>query len=338
MAELTMSGDTKNSNETFAEIALHGKTAKVPSACINGQTVIVTGRWLKIAAVMDEELQDCETIADPDSVVGKVNAAGLKADIFTFSQKLPESIPRYPYRMELDNFAAIPIISYSEWLGKKVSYGERKAVKRAAKLGVEVRRVDFDDAFVRGISNIYNETPVRQNRKFWHYQKDFETVKRENSTYLDRSVFIGAYFQGELIGFIRMVRAGRCAMAVQVISQIEHREKKPTNALIAKVVEICEQEGLSHFVYGHYIYSNSSNSLTDFKRRNGFEQILLPRYYIPITRKGAIALRLGLHHSLVDRIPLPLRTFLVNIKRKWFSERSQLEPGRPQSDKEQCQE
>ena len=42
-------------------------------------------------------------------------------------------------------------------------------------------------AFSRGISNVYNETPIRQGRKFWHYGKSFDQVKAANATYLDRS-------------------------------------------------------------------------------------------------------------------------------------------------------
>jgi len=44
-------------------------------------------------------------------------------------------------------------------------------------------------------------------------------------------------------------------------------------------------------MYCNYIYNDPKSSLTEFKRRNGFEQVLLPRYYIPLTLKGKIALR-----------------------------------------------
>ena len=35
-------------------------------------------------------------------------------------------------------------------------------------------RVPFTDDFVHGIMDIYDETPVRQGRSFWHYKKSFE--------------------------------------------------------------------------------------------------------------------------------------------------------------------
>ena len=59
------------------------------------------------------------------------------------------------------------------------------------------------------------------------------------------------------------------------------------NALIAKAAEVCEQKGISHLIYGQFIYGNKRrSSLVEFKRRNGFEQVNFPRYYIPLTLKG----------------------------------------------------
>ena len=96
-----------------------------------------------------------------------------------------------------------------------------------------VREVPFDDAFVRGISAIYNESPIRQGKPFWHYGKDFEAVRRMNGTFMDRSIFIGAFFQDSLIGFVKLVSdedRGQAGL-MQIVSMIQHRDKAPTNAL-----------------------------------------------------------------------------------------------------------
>ena len=74
---------------------------------------------------------------------------------------------------------------------------------------------------------------------------------------------------------------------------MKHFDKRPTNALIAKAVEICEQRGFAYLTYCNYVYNDPDSSLTEFKRRNGFEQVLVPRYYIPLTLQGRIALKLG---------------------------------------------
>ena len=102
--------------------------------------------------------------------------------------------------------------------------------------------VNFDDQLVRGISDIYNETPIRQGRKFWHYGKSFEQVKAENATYPDRSEFIGAFFNGELIGFIKFVMVNNVARIMQIVSLEAHTDKRPTNALLAKAVEIAARK------------------------------------------------------------------------------------------------
>lgn len=303
------------------EVRIKGEALSVPSVEISGRTVITTGNWLRVAAVRDEELVEGDTVADPESFISRVRETGLNADIFTFPQRLPDTTPKYAYHLEWDNFAIIPITTFSEWWDKRVESSVRRAVRKAAKAGVVVKLVVFDDAFVQGIVNINNESPFRQGRPFWHFQKSFDAVKRENSTYAERNDFLGAYYQDELIGFIRMTYADRTANIVQILSMMKHYDKRPANALIAKAVEICAQKGVSHLIYYNYIYNDPKSSLTEFKRRNGFEKVLLPRYYIPLTPKGKIALRLGLHRSLVKHIPQSLVTHLLKIRSLWYARR-----------------
>lgn len=298
-------------------IQVQGRTLSVPVYSIDDKKVITTGKWLKIASVMDEEFLEGEAISDPAAFVPQLKGAGVKADIFTFSQKLPSVFPKYRYQFEWENFAVIPITTYSDWWDKRVERDVKKAVNRAKKVGVVVRVAEFDDAFVEGVRLIYNESPIRQGKPFWHYQKDFETIKRENSTYLDRSICIGAYYKDELIGFIRMLRVGTVAMTLQVISKMQDSEKKPTNALIAKAVEVCELNKTSHLIYSRFMYNNIHSSLTEFKRRNGFEQVLVPKYYIPLTKKGSMALKAGIHLSVANWLPAPVFARLRQIRSLW---------------------
>jgi hypothetical protein len=71
-------------------------------------------------------------------------------------------------------------------------------------------------------------------------------------------------------------------------------------------------------MYCNYVYNDPSSSLTEFKRRNGFEKVLVPRYYIPLTLKGKVALGLGLHRRLVERIPKPVVSRLLKIRSYWY--------------------
>jgi len=303
------------------EIKVKGKAVCVPSVEIDGRTVISTRKWLKIASVQDEDLLEGETIVNPSSFVPLLNKSGLNADIFTFAQKLPATTQQHKYHVEWDNFAVIPVTTFAHWWEKRVDPGVRRAVRKAEKTGVVVKLAELDDTFVRGIISIYNETPVRQGRSFWHFRKSFDVVKHENSTYAERNTFLGAYYQDELIGFIRITRTDRIANIVQLLTMMKHYDKRPANALIAKAVEICEQKGASHLMYYNYIYNDPKSSLTEFKRRNGFEKILLPRYYIPLTVKGEIAVSLGLHHGLAQRIPKPLYAQLLKMRKLWNARR-----------------
>jgi hypothetical protein len=307
---------------SHTEIAVRGKVVRVPSAQIDGRTVITTGKWLKIVTVQDEELVEGATVPDPESFVSQLKERGPSADIFTFAQKLPHTLPSHTYHFEWDNLAIIPITTYSNWWEKRVESSVRRAVKKAAKSGIVVKLAEFDDKFVEGICGINNETPIRQGREFWHYQKSFDDVKRENSTYPGRNTFLGAYYQDELIGFMRIIHADSVASVVQLLSMMKHYDKRPANALIAKAVEICEQQGAAYLMYCNYIYNDPKSSLTEFKRRSGFEQALVPRYYIPLTPKGKIALSLGFHKKLVQRIPTPVVTRLLKLRTSWYARKS----------------
>jgi len=305
-------------------IRIKGKDVRVPSAQIEGRTVLARGGWLKLATIRDEDLAEGELVSDPDAFVSQLKSSDIKADLFTFAQKLPETAPKFPYHLEWDNLAIIPVSTYANWWDKQVEPSVRRAVRKAAKSGVTVHVSELDNAFVQGIVNINNETPIRQGRPFWHYQKSWESVKLENATYPERTIFLGAYLGEELIGFVRLTFVNGIGSIIQQLSMIRHYDKRPANALIAKAVEVCEQRNISNLMYCNYIYNDPNSSLTEFKRRNGFQKVLVPRYYIPLTNKGSIALKLGLHHGLVRRIPKPIVTQLLRIRSLWYGRRTEV--------------
>lgn len=300
------------------EISVKGEVVSVPSVVIDGRTVITSGKWIRHSAVRDEDLIEGETLASPEAFIARLKESDLKADLFTFSQRLPDVIPKHTYFLEWDNVAVVPITTFSHWWENCVESSVRRAVRKASKSGVVVRQAQLDDEFVKGIVSINNETPFRQGKPFWHFQKSFELVKAENSTYSKRNVFFGAYVGDELVGFIRLTRVGSVECLIQILGKIKHSDKRPVNALIAKAVEHCEQSGASHFMYCNYVYNDPKSSLTEFKRRNGFEQVFVPRYYVPLTLKGELALRLGLHNGLVKRIPQPIISQLLRIRSLWY--------------------
>jgi hypothetical protein len=185
-----------------------------------------------------------------------------------------------------------------------------------------IREVPFDDNLARGIWEIYNESPVRQGRRFPHYGKTFENVRKMSATYLDTSIFIGAYMDSELIGFIKLTTDETLTQAgiMHIVSMIKHRDKAPTNALVAQAVRSCADRKIPHLVYSNFAYGKKeTSSLSDFKERNGFERVNLPRYFVPLTALGWVALRLGLHRQFIDYIPEQVLSKARDIRDSWYN-------------------
>jgi hypothetical protein len=300
------------------EITSRGKRILVPSAEIAGRTIIVTGKAVKIASVRDSIVAEGELVKDPKTFIPAMRQSGLKADVLTFFQRPPDVTPKFNYHFERDNYAAVDTTSFDAWW-EKLPQEARKNTRRSAKRGVTVKAVPFDDELARGIHKLCDETPVRQGKPFWHYGKDFETVKREHSTYLERSEFIGAYFENELIGFIKIVFVDQIAFIFHILAFNSHYDKRPLNAMITRTVEICSQKKVKYLVYDKYIYGNKKDSsLVEFKRRNGFEPVEFPMYHIPLTLKGSIYVNLRLYRGAVGLVPAPLLKILLNLRDKFY--------------------
>jgi hypothetical protein len=300
-----------------AGISVKGRQVQAPSVVVNGKCIVATGWWLKIAQIRSEAYE--EALVDPEPIVARLKSTRL-ADIFSFSQSITDPEPKYPqYYIEWDNVANILLSNYEDWWSG-LSQDSRRNVRIAKKRGVEVHLVAFDDELVQGIKSIYDELPIRQGRRFWHYGKKAETVKRENSSYLQRSDFIAAHCGDELVGFIKMVYVDKVARIMQILSKNAHFDKRPGNALIAKAVEIACQKGATHLTYCRYSYGARNNSsISEFKRRNGFAELRFPRYYVPLTLKGELAIRIGLHLGIPGVLPDGWLDFLRNVRAKYYA-------------------
>ena len=304
------------------EIRTRGKTVSVNAVQVDNKVVTVTGRLIKLARVKDEWYGD--SVNDPESIIDLVRS-NCRADIFTFVQRIPDNLPKYCYKAQPVDLAVLPIKTFAFWWENQIPRETRKNVRKSEKKGVVCRSTKFDDDLIKGITEIYNECPVRQGKPFWHYGKNFDVIKMETATYLDKSEFIGAYVGDELVGFIKLVYLEKCASTMHVISKIKHRDKAPTNALLAKAVEICEERKVPFLNYGEWI----NGTLGDFKRYCGFEKISVPRYYVPLNLKGALFVRLNLHLGVRAIIPERLKRPLLTLRRKWHlrKHRGQMQSG-----------
>lgn len=274
-----------------------GRAVTVRALQMDNKRLVIQGRWLTVARLKDEWYED---IGDPEMIIRGLRNCKFRPDLFTFWQRLPDTAPLYSYYSEAEALSAIPLKDFQHWWNEQIKSDTRKKAKRAEKKGVEIKIVDLNDAFVRGVIDIFNETPVRRGKPFWHYGKSFDTVKEELSMDLATSKLIGAYEDGKLVGFVKLNCApGRFANPGLIFSKLEARKKYVNNALIAKSVELCCREGFPYLTYTKW----RRGTQAEFLIRNGFKKTTLPRYWIPLTKKGTIALALGLHCGIRPYIP-----------------------------------
>jgi hypothetical protein len=237
-------------------------------------------------------------------------------DIFTFlHRRWCCLIPNLPtnWIREDDNVALMEIKSYDTWwkdIGKKT----RNMVRRSEKSGLKVSVVQPNDKLADGIWKIFNETPIRQERAFSHYGESLELVKVNMYSARNNS-FIGAYLDGELTGFIQILYGDSIAIISNILSLQVHWDKSVNNALLAKAVEVCALKGERWLMYGRI---GNHPSLDRFKENNGFKKFPIARYYIPISGKGKLAVRLGIHRELKDSLPEFMKNRLIPTS-NWVS-------------------
>ena len=159
------------------ETLIKGQPARIECIQIADQTYSISKGPLSIISLEDEWYDD---IKDPAAVVDFLKRnREVQPDILTFWQRLPDLQPKYPYHMEWQHISALPVPSYDDWFNRQLKSRVRGSLRKSEKEGVVVRETVFDDAFVQGMTTIFNESPTRQGARFWHYGKDFATIKRQ---------------------------------------------------------------------------------------------------------------------------------------------------------------
>jgi len=242
-----------------------------------------------------------------------------RPDIFTFSQQVPCAAPRYDYPMEWDSIAVASFRSFEEWWDE-LPRETRKNVRRAQKRGVIVGSSEFNNDLVRGIEAIQNECVYRQGRRYQHFGKTFEQVRRDHRSFTHRCEFITAHFEGELIGMLKLVYCGNIASILQLNSLVAHYDKRPANALLARAVELCAERGISNLVYGKYNYGNKQQSgLREFKSRHAFHNLHMPRYYVPLTRWGKFCVATRLYRDLHHILPAWFIETATGLRAQWYA-------------------
>jgi hypothetical protein len=211
-------------------------------------------------------------------------------DVFTFWQRFPDTKPKYKWYAEWDEIAVLDIRhGYNHWW-KRISKKTRNMIRKAEKEGVSVRVVEPSEDLAKGIAKIYSESPMRRGKPFRHYGESWKKIYESIIKNSDKTTYIGAYYGDELIGFAAIKYATKYSLLFQILSLQRHFNKEPNNALINKVVEVCASRKIPYIIYERM--QRGDDPLGFFKRRNGFEGVYLPRYFIPLTIKGIIAMEI----------------------------------------------
>ncbi len=205
-----------------------------------GKDIRIQGQLVRIARPDGDKYTFPD---DPEIFIESLRKCKARIDIVTFLQRLPETSPKYPYPMEMDNLAVLSVSTFDNWWNNQIRSYPRNRARQAEKRGVVLREVPFGEELIKGICGIYNETPVRQGKRFPHYGMTFEQAREYAGTFLERSIYIGAFVGETMIGFIKLVvdESRTQACLVHILSMVQHKDKAPTNALIAQAVRSCPE-------------------------------------------------------------------------------------------------
>jgi hypothetical protein len=299
---------------TYQETEIvRGKPVSRHALEVEGQRYVIRGGGLRTATLLREWHED---VKNPPQVVEALSGENHRADIFSFWQRIPDTQVKYPdYYHEPVDIAAIPIQSYEEWWEKQIPSKTRNMVRKTRKKGVAVGEDKLDDRLVSGIVEVFNESPIRRGKKFWHYGKNFRKVHAEMSRDAQEAIFISAYVKDELIGFVKLLQLDRYAMITLILDKISHRDKSPMNGMIAKAVEICANRNIPYLTYT--IWRKGDHGA--FQKRNAFEKITVPRYFVPTSFRGRAAIRLGLHQGIRGKLSENTYQRLLGIRAKWVN-------------------
>ncbi len=98
-----------------------------------GKDIRVQGRFVRIARLDGDKYTFPD---DPEAMVEGLRKCGKRIDLFTFWQRLPETTPKYPYAIEWDNLAVLPVSTFDHWWNQQIRSFPRNRAPTGRKKGV----------------------------------------------------------------------------------------------------------------------------------------------------------------------------------------------------------
>jgi hypothetical protein len=94
---------------------------------ICGKQALVEGKLVRVARL---DAEGYDFFDDPELALEAIRKSGAGADLFTFTQKLSDTSPKYSYPMEWDNFAALRVTTFDDWMTKQIDFKARNKASR----------------------------------------------------------------------------------------------------------------------------------------------------------------------------------------------------------------
>jgi hypothetical protein len=260
--------------------------------------VIVKKQWFYSIAKFNMPEEHMFDIGIPKEPLTQFKKDGV--DLFTFIDRsfLINNPAKDNLFTDLEPMALLTINTYDKWQAT-ITHNARWQTKKARKMGLTSQIVQVDDAFLKSAQKIYNETPVRQGRRYTGYGLSLDYLRNKYSI-MDNSEIIGVFYQNEMIGLMWIGFGDRVAAVKSFVSLLSYRNKYPNDLLIDSAVQRCLERGYNYLTYWNMGYNPG---LDFFKKSHGFKVFKVPRYYFPITSKGELALKLNMYRPLDRTIP-----------------------------------
>lgn len=200
---------------------------------------------------------------------------------------------------EIETIGILSTDSFDAWL-KAVGKRVRQDIIRSERRGVLVKATHADDKFLRDALAIYNETPVRQGRRYTGYGETLEGLKKKFAESVSVEI-LAAYDENELIGILWMMCGDRVAQIGSFVHLVRKRDKLPAIALIAAAVKRCSERSVQFLAYPTAF--GLQPGIDSFRLRMKFRPFAVPRYYVPLTRRGYASIRLHVHKPIQHVLP-----------------------------------
>lgn len=299
------------------EISVKGRWVTAQAVECDDATIVNSGKWVTTARVHDEAWMATE-LKDPSACLRMLRAIKPRPDVFTFTQLPPGRPAAHEYYWEPESIAIADLSEFNSWW-MSLPQETRKNVRRAERHGVSVRVREFDDHLVKELTDLNNSGIIRQGRRYRHFGKSVEQVKKDHSAFVERSDFFCAYHGEELIGYLKLVYRGSIASLLNLFTNDKHNDKRPANALLKAAADRCVEKGIRYLTYGNFNYGKKRDTtITQFKVRHGFQETLVPRYFVPLTLRGKLFIALGLHRGIVGILPNRVLLAGIAARAKWY--------------------